>query len=110
MKQTIEVVRCDFDNTEGASTVRFGLDGRELEIDLSVAREKKLRDVLAPYVEKARRAGSAQRRVVARSSGNRAAAARSNADVRQWAMEQGYDVSERGRISAEVIAAYDAEH
>jgi len=107
-KQTITVTRCDFDGSEGAQTVRFGLDGREYEIDLSAKREKQIREALAPYLDKARKAGVPPR-TVSRSSGNRIAATKSTADVRQWAMEQGYEVSERGRIRADIIAAYDAE-
>jgi len=107
-KQTVTVTRCDFDNTEGATTVPFGLDGRLYEIDLSPKREKQLREALAPFVDKARKAGVAPRTVV-RSAGNRAAAQKSSADVRAWAIEQGYEVSDRGRIAASIIAEYDAE-
>ena len=31
-------------------------------------------------------------------------------DVREWAKAQGMEVSERGRISADVQQAYDAAH
>ena len=31
-------------------------------------------------------------------------------DVRAWAREHGYDVSARGRVPADVHAAYDAAH
>ena len=34
----------------------------------------------------------------------------SSADVRAWARENGFAVSERGRIPAEIWAAYEAAH
>jgi nucleoid-associated protein Lsr2 len=30
--------------------------------------------------------------------------------IRQWAREQGLQVSDRGRIPAEIVARYDAAH
>lgn len=107
MKTTMTITRCDFDRTEGAQTIRFGLDGRDYEIDLSAKREKQLREALAPYVDKARKPTATPRTVV-RSAGSRSVAQRSNADVRAWAIEQGYEVSDRGRIRADIIAEYDA--
>lgn len=38
------------------------------------------------------------------------AAEPSASDVRAWARDHGYDVSARGRIPADVRAAYDAAH
>ena len=34
----------------------------------------------------------------------------SSADVRTWARSQGHDVSDRGRIRAEILQAYQAAH
>jgi hypothetical protein len=34
----------------------------------------------------------------------------SSADIRAWARSTGYDVSDRGRISADVVHAYEAAH
>lgn len=39
----------DIDDTEAAETVRFGLDGRDYEIDLSTVNAEQLREVLALY-------------------------------------------------------------
>jgi hypothetical protein len=43
-----------------------------------------------------------------RSSGNSTAA--SSADIRKWAVDNGYAVSRRGTLPAEVKAAYAAAH
>ena len=54
-KKTVQLVD-DLDGGEADETVGFGLDGQLLEIDLSSANAEHLREVLAPYVENARRA------------------------------------------------------
>src|SRR5689334_23260862 len=48
----------DIDGGEAAETVAFDLEGKNYEIDLSETHAAKLREVLAPYVAAARRAGS----------------------------------------------------
>ena len=53
----------DLDGGEAETTVRFGLDGTEYEIDLSAKNADALRKALARYVDAARRApGAAARR------------------------------------------------
>ncbi len=59
----------DLDGGEAESTVRFGLDGTEYEIDLSAEHAEALRKALGPYVNAARRTpGSAARRPTFASS------------------------------------------
>ena len=102
----------DLDESPAAETVSFALDGVSYEIDLSEANAAKLRDALALYLGHARRTGG--RRGGSRSGGGSAPAAKTNgsnaADIRAWARENGFDVSERGRVSAEVRSAYAAAH
>jgi len=101
----------DVDGSDAAGTVTFGLDGKDYEIDLSEANAQALRDALAPWVGHARRVsgrGSSRGR-----SGGKASRSGSRADlvaVRAWARENGYQISDRGRVSGEVLAAYDAAH
>lgn len=95
----------DTDGGEAGETIQFGLDGTRYEIDLSTQNAGKLRAALAPYIKNARKAaGSAGRPRRPR----RAAASGVNKEVREWAREQGFEVSERGRIPAQVTAAYEA--
>jgi Lsr2 len=85
-------------------TVTFALDGASYEIDLGRANQQALRDALAPFIAKARSTGrraSAAPRSRSASSGDTAA-------VRAWAQRNGYAVGDRGRIPAEVRAAYTA--
>jgi hypothetical protein len=95
----------DIDGGNAAETVSFSLDGVSYEIDLTAAHAKKLRDDLASWVGHARRASG---RKTARRAG--AASGQRRGDlgaVREWARNNGHKVSDRGRISAEILTAYD---
>ena len=100
----------DLDGSEASGTFDFSLDGRQYQIDLSDENAAKLRDVLTPFIDAARKAGG-------RSSGRgrqRQVAedrpARTNRDetaaIREWAREHGHKVNDRGRIPKSVIEAY----
>jgi hypothetical protein len=96
----------DLDGSQAEATVGFALDGKAYELDLSDANASRLRDALAPFVASARRSGGAQRR-----SGDKAAASKMTdrqhtAAIREWARQNGHQVSDRGRISASVLEAY----
>jgi hypothetical protein len=108
MAQRVNIVlEDDLDGSEADETVTFALDGVTYEIDLNAANAAGLRDSLAPYVGHARRAGG--RRPAGRPS-SRGGAKRDLTDVRDWARKNGHKVSDRGRISAEIQAAYDKAH
>jgi hypothetical protein len=113
MAQRVSVVLVDdLDGSDAAETVSFGLDGVQYDIDLSEANADKLREVLAAYIGHARRAGGRRKSgsAAARSSSSGRANGASAADIRAWARENGWEVPERGRVSAEVREAYDAAH
>jgi hypothetical protein len=96
----------DIDGGTAEGTVRFGLDGTEYEIDLSVKHTEELRKVLANYVAHGRKTAGATRRA---SRGRRSGAgAVDTAKVREWAKGHGYDVKERGRVPANVVEQYRA--
>jgi nucleoid-associated protein Lsr2 len=101
--------------------VSFALDGVSYEIDVSEANAAKLRDALAPWVGHARRVGGRSgggggtRARSGGGSGGGSGRSRGNSkhdlsDVRSWARENGFQVSDRGRVSSEVIAAYEKAH
>jgi Lsr2 len=111
-KVTVSLVD-DMDGSTAAETVEFGLDGVSYEIDLSDDNAKRLRDALAGYVTHARRAGGRRRTSgggAARRGGGAGARPsvdrEQNAAIREWARKQGMKISDRGRIPAEVLAAY----
>ena len=104
-KVTIQLVD-DLDKSSPADeTVSFSLDGVNYEIDLTEANASALREALARYIGHAERVSG---RKATRAAGS---AKRSNvSDVREWARANGHQVSERGRIPADVQAAYDKAH
>ena len=109
MAQKVNIVLVDdLDGTEAAETVSFGLDGTTYEIDLNDANAASLREALSGYVGHARKVTGGGRRT-RRSSGGSSSSSNTK-DVREWAKAQGMEVSERGRISADVQQAYDAAH
>jgi hypothetical protein len=109
MAQRVNIVlEDDLDGGDADETLTFGLDGVTYEIDLSAGNAAKLREAMAPFVGHARRAGG--RRAAPRPAAPRSSGKRDLADVREWARKNGHKVSDRGRISAEVQAAYDKAH
>lgn len=108
MAQKVQVILLDdLDGGEADETINFGLDGSSYEIDLSQKNAAKLRDVLAPYVATARKAGTKRARGRARSGTGRSSAT-DTAAVREWARAQGLKVSDRGRIPADILEKYEA--
>jgi hypothetical protein len=110
MAQRVQVLLvCDLhdDDTAGTATVDFSLDGASYEIDVCEEHGAKLREAFAPYVVAGRRSGRS-------GAGRRSRRGRGTAGdfdpsaVRAWAKEQGVKVSERGRISAEVLEQYNS--
>ena len=109
-KEVVELID-DIDGSRADSTVRFGLDGNSYEIDLNSTNAEALRQELSKYVERARRvgrSGAGVRRAMRTSTPSRATGKPS--DVREWAREHGYEISERGRIPSNVLEAYAAAH
>lgn len=90
-------------------TVLFSLDGVAYEIDLTDQNAAAFRELLAPYL-------AAARSVSSRTSSAPAARKRRRSGqqdfsvIREWAKKNGYQVSERGRVPASVIEAYEAAH
>ena len=108
MAQKVNIVLVDdLDGTDASETVTFGLDGSSYEIDLNDANASALREALSGYVGHARKVAGGSRR--GRKS-NGGGSSTNTKDVREWAKGQGMEVSERGRISADVQQAYDAAH
>jgi hypothetical protein len=101
------VITDDLDGTEGADTVRFALDGVNYEIDLSEPNRARLEGDLAPFIGAARKPTREARR---RGAGRGASVSVDRAAVRAWAREAGLTISERGRISTEIIRQYEAAH
>jgi nucleoid-associated protein Lsr2 len=96
----------DIDGGAAEGTVRFALDGTDYEIDLSGKHGDELRSTLRKYVDHARKVGGTARRPAGR--GGRRPSAIDTVAVRAWARENGYDIKDRGRVPADVVAKYQA--
>ena len=109
MAQKVEVTLIDdLDGGKADETVVFGLDGKQFVIDLSEKNAAKLRDSIARYVAAARK-----ERVPSpgRGSARKSPATDLNtSDVREWARAEGYDVSDRGRVSKDLIVKFQEAH
>jgi hypothetical protein len=100
MAQKVEVrLLDDLDGGQADETVKFAID---------------LRKVMDQYLEAGRRIGrmssSGSRRGAARSGGRSLAETRErNQAIRDWAKSKGLEVSDRGRISQDLVDQYEAE-
>jgi hypothetical protein len=103
-KNVSVVITDDLDGSEGARTVVFSFDGVGYEIDLAEANRAKLEGALAPFIAVARKAGRGRRGI------SKPTQSVDRAAVRAWARQAGLNVSDRGRISADVLSRYEAAH
>ena len=108
MAQRVEVLLTDdLDGTSIAAgkgeTVQFALDGKNYEIDLTSINATNLRKALKPYLDAARK--------TATGNAKRTRTTRIGPDpktVKEWARANGYDVKDRGRVSKDVLEAFNA--
>ena len=120
-QKVIVVLLCDLhdeQDVEAAETAVFRVDGASYEIELCEEHGQQLRDAAAPFVAAGRpiAGGSRSARSRKETAASPRASARDNSrtsrgaqtGAREWARAHGYTVSDRGRLSAEAIAAYEA--
>ena len=107
-KQTTVTITDDLDGSANAREVSFGLDGKTWVIDLSAKNRAALEKALKPFIAKAteQRRGAAQTKTSRATS--RSKTRKDLAAIRQWAKDNGHEVSDRGRIRADVVNAYEA--
>ena len=91
-------------------TVLFSLDGKSYEIDLTADNAQALRDSFAKYIDAARRMSSGGSVNSAAARGRRRTGQTDYTPIREWAKKNGFTVSERGRVPATIIEAYEAAH
>ncbi len=109
MKKTQIVLVDDIDGTEAADTVYFSYEGVNYEIDLNEEHIQEFAESISKWIEAARRVGGRQAKR-GKSGRGRGAGASKAGLIREWAQGQGIAVNERGRIPAEIVAAYEAAH
>jgi hypothetical protein len=104
--EVIVTLTDDLDGGKAESSVSFGYQGVTYEIDLSKRNLSAMDKAFAPYVNAARKA-PATRRSTPRATSAQSAKENLSA-IRAWAKANGYKVSDRGRIAADVQEAYRA--
>jgi hypothetical protein len=111
-RELVEQVTDDLDGSKADRTVRFTWDGVAYEIDLSKRNAAAFTKAVRPYVAVARKVrntrGGGRPSRSGPSRRSRSDRDGSVASVRTWARENGYQIAERGRIPAAVLAAYRA--
>ncbi|PPK64097.1 Lsr2 family protein [Actinokineospora auranticolor] len=113
-QKTIVQLYDDLDGSAGDDIrpVEFSLDGANYEIDLNEANATRLRDLLAEFVASARRTGGRVKRhtaPAAKPAGDARSKEQTKA-IRDWARQNGHDISERGRIPSAVVEAFEEAH
>ena len=109
-KQTVvtEILVDDLDGSPAERTIRFTWDGVAYELELSKKNAAGFEKVVRPYLAAARKAKATRGR---RGSGSSARGAKRDLGVvREWAGQNGYPVSTRGRVAQTIIDAYDTAH
>jgi hypothetical protein len=98
----------DLDGGNADESVNFTVDNNRYQMDLSEKNAARLREVLAPFIAAARRAGGSTTTRTRRSTiaARPAGAGADTAAIREWASANGFSVSTRGRIAASVREAY----
>lgn len=108
MAQEVKIILVDdLDGGTAEETVRFSLDSNSYEIDLSSSHAEALRDALKPYISAGRKIPARGTKAAKPAGGSRNQDASA---IRAWARDNGYNVSDRGRVQSEIIEAYKAAH
>ncbi|MDQ2729228.1 MAG: Lsr2 family protein [Actinomycetota bacterium] len=105
-KETIIRITDDIDGSEAVESIRFGFRGTNYSIDLNAKNVAAIEKSFEKWIQHGQKfdAGttrSRQRRATIANKDQTAA-------IREWAKANGYRVSDRGRIAAEVRDAYNA--
>ena len=108
----------DLDGSDADETFTFEFDGRSYEIDLTTQHADQLEEafqLLDPFVDHLRRVvpRSTKRRTHPRKAIGKKATGRSSPRldtkaVRAWAWENGIELSDRGRIPANIVDKWRA--
>ncbi len=113
-RRVIQQLIDDIDGKPADESVTFSLDGVQYEIDLSSKNAAALRDALAPYLAAGTKVGrggvvpSGRRGRVSSSAATGRSGRDQNRAIREWAQQQGLEVSERGRLKQDIIDQYEA--
>jgi Lsr2 len=100
-RKTTVMLQDDLDGSTGTTTIRFGFQGVEYEIDLNDENAAEMTHWLENYISHGRRVGGSKR-----SPKNGYASKADPKLVREWAAAQGIEISARGRIPSDIQERY----
>ncbi|MDV7991625.1 Lsr2 family protein [Rhodococcus sp. IEGM 1374] len=104
---------------ESGEAIEFSVSGVEYVIDLKAKNATEFHRKLDYYIEHATRVGGLKRKAAiaapkATASTPETAPTKRDPEqtraIRQWAADEGYEISNRGRIPAEIVEAFDSAH
>ncbi|RMB75289.1 Lsr2 family protein [Rhodococcus sp. SBT000017] len=104
---------------ESGETIEFAVNGVEYVIDLKAKNATEFHRKLDYYIGYATRVGGRKRKpspAAASTPATTRAGASTSRDpeqtraIRQWAADNGYEISSRGRIPESIVEAYNAAH
>ncbi|WP_430335897.1 histone-like nucleoid-structuring protein Lsr2 [Rhodococcus sp. ACT016] len=90
----------------GGETISFAVNGVDYSIDLNDKNATEFHRKLDYYIKYATRVGGRKATRPAKQASNGA----STQQIREWANANGYTVSARGRVAADIVEAYAAAH
>lgn len=99
-----QIIESDLSGAPRANTFRYVLGNKWYEIDITKDELEELEAVMKKYVEHSREISPMARNSVP------AATPEDRNKIRAWAKDNGFDIADRGRITNEVLKAYDASH
>lgn len=108
--KTIVTLLDDLDGKEigeDGGTVTFSFEGVNYQIDLAEKNLTKFRKALTPYIAAATKVRG---QTTAARRPRRTPDTTDPQAVRAWARSHGYEISDRGRVPASVVTAYEAAH
>ncbi len=112
--QIIKKLLDDLDGGDADETVTFAMDGVTYKIDLSRKNASKFRDMMSPYQEAGERTGrvgsppSVRTTAAYSSAATNTATREQNTKIRNWAVRNGYELSDRGRIPQYIVDAFNS--
>lgn len=110
--ETITRLIDDLDGGTAERTVTFSWDGRSYEIDLNKKNSAAFDKIMKPYLDAAHTPSAPSRapsKRAARGASTTGAGRRTDLGaIREWARAHGHEVSDRGRVSASIVEAYEA--
>lgn len=99
----------DTDGSEATQTITFGAFGKEYEIDLNDANAAAFLADLTRYATAGRevRRDKIKTHRTTRTPGKQSGSTGGTSELREWARANGYEVSDRGRVAAHIVKAYE---